>query len=139
MSEMILIERDQLEMILNALANQKFVNDLNGRDRKEKQMACDKIWNDGMLVLNKKDKSLLTTLINEVMDEYISANTKYKMFNSLHEAYAVLLEEVDELWDEIKKKPNAVSSHRVHEESIQIAAMAIKLLMSHYSKAKLLI
>jgi glycyl-tRNA synthetase beta subunit len=26
-------------------------------------------------------------------------------YNSLHEAYAVLLEEVDEFWDEVKKKP----------------------------------
>jgi hypothetical protein len=39
-----------------------------------------------------------------------------------HQAYAVLLEEVDELWDDIKanRKPESV------QEAIQVAAMAIR-------------
>lgn len=46
-------------------------------------------------------------------------------FNSLHEGYAVILEEVDELWDEVKKKKPDVKNTKI--ECLQIAAMCIKL------------
>lgn len=49
---------------------------------------------------------------------------KYGHFNSSHEAYAVLIEEVDELWHEVKKKNSDVL--RMKEELIQIAAVAIR-------------
>lgn len=46
---------------------------------------------------------------------------------SYHEGYAVLLEEVDELWDEVKKK----ASNRTHEDTllelVQIAVCAQKM------------
>ena len=32
------------------------------------------------------------------------ARTKHKPINSAHEGYAVILEELDEFWDEVKKK-----------------------------------
>ena len=46
-------------------------------------------------------------------------------FNSYHEGYAVLKEEVDELWDDIKG--NRRSGAR--EEAVQVAAMAIQFLI----------
>ena len=48
------------------------------------------------------------------------------MFKNYHEAYAVILEEVDELWDEIKKKEQ--DPLRIREESIQAAAMLVRLI-----------
>ncbi len=45
-------------------------------------------------------------------------------FNSPHEAYAVILEEVDEFWDECKKKEVDQSAMRI--ELIQIAAMCLR-------------
>lgn len=44
-------------------------------------------------------------LIDELIDqELIEANKQYQaMFNSEHEAYAVLIEEIDEVFDEINK------------------------------------
>ncbi len=48
-------------------------------------------------------------------------------FNSPHEGYAVLLEEVDELWHEIK---HGKSQQDFTDEATQVAAMAIKLIMS---------
>jgi NTP pyrophosphatase (non-canonical NTP hydrolase) len=42
-----------------------------------------------------------------------------------HEFYAILLEEVDELWDAIK---NDEPLARVHAEAIQVAAMVIRFI-----------
>ncbi len=48
-----------------------------------------------------------------------------RVTNSYHEGYAVILEEVDELWDEVrKKKPDAIE---VGKELVQIAAMCEKM------------
>lgn len=51
-------------------------------------------------------------------------------FRSLHEAYAVLLEEVDELWDITRLKKRDRSRDAIEVELIQIAAMAVKALQS---------
>lgn len=59
--------------------------------------------------------------------EHDKAKTKYPAnFNSNHEAYAVLLEEVDELWDEIKLK--SPSKENIKAEAIQIGAMCLRIL-----------
>ncbi len=64
----------------------------------------------------------------DIKDEIEKAKGKYpKDFNSLHEAYAVILEEFDELWDEIKKKN--VDKEKVREEAIQVGAMISRLLV----------
>lgn len=44
--------------------------------------------------------------------------------HSAHEGFAVLLEEVDELWEEVRKKTSERSNDRMLEELVQIAAMA---------------
>ncbi len=59
--------------------------------------------------------------------ELAIACSRFKPFNSLHEGYAVLLEEVDELWDEVKKKQNGRDYERVYRELVQVAAMATRL------------
>jgi len=59
--------------------------------------------------------------------ELTRANKMYPRFHSPHEGYAVLLEELDELWDEIKKKQP--DKTRMREEAIQVGAMAIKFIM----------
>ncbi len=54
-------------------------------------------------------------------------------FHNAHEAYAVLLEEVDELWDEVKKNPKNMNllvrqewMQKKYTEAIQVAAMAVR-------------
>ena len=61
---------------------------------------------------------------NEVKDEYARARKKFPPMRGPHEGYAVLLEEVDELWDAIK------ANDLVHarKEAIQVAAMAMALI-----------
>lgn len=53
---------------------------------------------------------------------------KFPPFNSFHEGYAVLLEEVNELWDEIKKKRTDRNSRQIAYEAIQVGAMALALI-----------
>jgi NTP pyrophosphatase (non-canonical NTP hydrolase) len=64
----------------------------------------------------------------EIKDEIEKAKEKYpKDFNSLHEAYAVILEEFQEMWDEIKKKNP--DKENIREEAIQVGAMIGRLLV----------
>lgn len=49
-------------------------------------------------------------------------------FNSPHEGYAVIREELDELWEEIKKKNP--DKDRLLEEAVRIGAMAMKFVQS---------
>lgn len=71
------------------------------------------------------DKDRLTSISLDVLEEFTKATKKHGAFNSAHEGYAVILEEMDELWDEVKKNG---STKRMKEEAIQIAAMAMRFL-----------
>lgn len=46
--------------------------------------------------------------------------------SSAHEAYAILLEEVDELWDHVKTKQSKRDLEAMRKEAIQVAAMALR-------------
>ena len=73
-------------------------------------------------------KSILTnaSLIDKnIRDEMEESVLKYGAFHSFHEAYGVLKEEVDELWNEIKRKEHDYD--KIYEEAIQVAAMARKI------------
>lgn len=63
-------------------------------------------------------------VLAEVLTEAMKACDKWPPFNSVHEGYAVILEELDELWEESKKKiPN---KENLRKEAIQVAAMAVR-------------
>ena len=59
-----------------------------------------------------------------VRAELIAARAQHGPQNSAHEAYAVILEEVEEFWEEVKKKREARSKAKMLSELVQIAAMA---------------
>ncbi len=58
-----------------------------------------------------------------VRNELASAKAKHAPINSLHEGYAIILEEVDELWEEARKRKEKRSSAQILSELVQIAAM----------------
>lgn len=68
-------------------------------------------------------------LLAEVEAELAEARLKHAPLNSLHEAYAVLLEEVDELWDECRKRRSERNKENIRKELIQIAAMALRTII----------
>lgn len=63
-------------------------------------------------------------ILTEIKSEFEGANEMHGNFNSYHEGYAVILEELEELWDEIKKRNPSRSDMR--KEAIQVGAMALK-------------
>ena len=63
-----------------------------------------------------------------ISNELQSARSKYNSFSSAHEGYATILEELDELWDEIRKKPHKRSKEHMRKEAVQIAAMAVRFI-----------
>jgi len=77
--------------------------------------------------------TMLPTIGNELADELDDALhraiTKHKPFNSPHEGYAVILEELDELWDEVRAwQPADKNRAEMRKEAIHVAAMAIRFI-----------
>lgn len=73
--------------------------------------------------------------IEDVIDELRMAMAKFPPFNSAHEGYAILLEEVDELWDEVKNNKHDDGA-RQRKEAIQVAAMAVRFVLDISDKGK---
>lgn len=68
-------------------------------------------------------------LVDEVRAELQRARAAHPgAFNSAHEGFAVLDEKRDELWQEVKHGSKATRNQRMHDECIQIAAMAFRFL-----------
>jgi len=65
-------------------------------------------------------------ILKQVGEELDQAESKFGPFNSGHEGFAVILEELDELWHEIKNNKDAGSVRRQRKEAIQVAAMACR-------------
>lgn len=58
--------------------------------------------------------------------ELNNARANWPAFNSAHEGFAVLKEEVDELWDHVKTNQKRRDLAAMRKEAIQVAAMALR-------------
>ncbi len=66
----------------------------------------------------------------DLLAELASAQKKFPAFNSAHEGYAVILEELDELWDEVRtNQATSGRDERMAKEAIQVAAMALRFVI----------
>jgi NTP pyrophosphatase (non-canonical NTP hydrolase) len=77
-----------------------------------------------------------STFALDVDREARRAARKHRPYSSLHEGYAVLLEEVDEFWDEVRKKEAARDSEAIREELVQIAAVACRIATETLSRGR---
>lgn len=68
----------------------------------------------------------------EILAEANAARRKFAPFNSSHEGYAVIAEELDELWDDVKA--NDVE-HSI-AEAVQVGAMALRYIADMRMKAE---
>jgi hypothetical protein len=79
----------------------------------------------GQSVNDPRDEtSAITVVAMEVAAEVRRAMTKHGPMNSGHEAYSVILEELDEFWEEVKRQ--ALDKAATRKELIQVAAMACR-------------
>lgn len=81
-------------------------------------------WLEDKVEKEEQARVKLAKINNLVRDELRRATGKSGKFHNTHEGYAVLLEEVDELWDDIK----ANNLYGSCDEAIQVAAMAMRYL-----------
>lgn len=66
----------------------------------------------------------------QMMDEIKRAFQKFpRKHASAHEGFAVLKEELDELWDEVKINPKNRIKANMRKEAKQVAAMAIRFMV----------
>ena len=88
----------------------------------------------------------IESIAQEVVEELERAEAKFGPFNSSHEGYAVILEELDELWEVVKLNPkkietavpytsdyrmtmqNSKRNDMMRAEAIQVAAMAMRFI-----------
>jgi hypothetical protein len=72
----------------------------------------------------------ILTALDEIEQEVLRASAKHAPMNSHHEAYAVILEEVEEYWREVQKggstQPRCPKA--LKEELIHTAAMCVRAL-----------
>lgn len=67
--------------------------------------------------------------IGNIAGELAEAQRNFPPMRSAHEGYAIIQEEVDELWEEIKLKPSERSPERLYKEALQVAAMAMRFMV----------
>lgn len=79
-------------------------------------------------------KTLLLDKIAKMMvNEAITAVSKFPPFHSCHEGFAVIKEEYEELWEEIRLMKNSVNptkeqKEKARKEAVQLGAMAIRFI-----------
>lgn len=73
------------------------------------------------------ERSNARRLGREAAAELERAVLKHAPMHSAHEGWAVIFEELDELWDEVRAwQPDTNDYNRMRKEAIQVAAMALR-------------
>lgn len=94
------------------------------------------------------DNDRLAVALGNIAESYIKARAKHAPMRGAHEGYAVILEELDELWDEVKRWQSvesamerfgftrdealeaiAVNNGRMRKEALHVAAMTLAFLI----------
>ncbi|MHA2028361.1 MAG: hypothetical protein ACW99A_11505 [Candidatus Kariarchaeaceae archaeon] len=71
----------------------------------------------------KEMKERIDHILQEMKLEYLEARVTHNGLHSYHEGYAVLKEEIEELWDEIKQREP--DNDKLFKEAIQVGAMTL--------------
>ena len=68
----------------------------------------------------------IATTIEDIVAELAQAEARFGPMASAHEGYAVIKEELDELWEQIRLKSGTAEGRRT--EALQVATMALRFL-----------
>lgn len=71
---------------------------------------------------------ILSQILHDISEEIIEAEANWPPMNSAHEAYAVLLEEVDELKAHVWMNQKRRDLVAMRKEATQVAAMAVRFI-----------
>jgi len=82
----------------------------------------------GIRMERKRNK--INLHIAAILAELDRANMHGTQFASAHEAYAVMLEELDEFWEIVRQKRKYRNALEIEKELTQLGAMVLKALYS---------
>jgi hypothetical protein len=71
----------------------------------------------------------ILAVLHDVAAEVRTARSNWPPFNSAHEGYAVLLEEVDELKTHVWTNQKRRDLEAMRREAVQVAAMAVRFVL----------
>lgn len=86
---------------------------------------------------NKKEKKeqssyyAINRAIEEIRTSYQKACKKHRPFDTPHHGYAVIKEELDELWDLVKRD---ATPEEMRKEALHVAAMGLRFIVDLCSK-----
>lgn len=85
---------------------------------------------DELLLIKRSYYSPEFSMARNIVDSYKKARAKHAPMRGPHEGYAILLEEVDELWDEVKAwRPDNFDNTALKKEAMHVAAMSLAFLL----------
>jgi hypothetical protein len=70
----------------------------------------------------------LDVILRVIGREVKAAEAKFPEMNSAHEAFAVMQEEIDEVWEIVKQKQSVRDLDHLQKELVQVAAMAVRFI-----------
>ncbi len=68
----------------------------------------------------------IAKFLTDVRTEYLRNLERHGNYASAHEGYAVILEELDELWEQVRLRRRNRDLDNMYEECVQIAARSMK-------------
>lgn len=75
------------------------------------------------------EENRLSVIFGYLWEAVTKSIEKHGTYNSAHEAYAVLKEEVDELWDNVKLKHKIPERRKlIRDEAMDIALVAVRII-----------
>ena len=77
----------------------------------------------------KNERDVVVEACAVIIHEYVRASDMFPPFNSAHEGYAVILEELDELKAEVWKNPASRDAAKLIKEAVHVAAMALRFIV----------
>jgi len=75
------------------------------------------------------DKVNLYRALADVEEELKRAAELFPAMQSAREGWAVIWEELDELWEEVRDNKTPNQKDRLRKEAVQVAAMAIRFMV----------
>lgn len=87
--------------------------------------------------LTIEDFNLLDEALNDVVYECKNSMSAWAPYNSAHEGFGVLKEEVDELWDQVRLKQKNRKIEDMRKEAVQVASVALRFIVDICNEEKI--